>query len=227
MFSGARDQGTNIRSSTTSKVLLELSTGITIFSENIRKLESTSIQHLVIVCRDEHRTQLQNELAKLDIKKNILFSTGGTSRAESVKNGLKTLFANSEPKVIAVHDGARPFFSVELLEKAIIKAQNGESLVFASKITSTIKESDSELSILRTVPRSNLWEVQTPQVFPTKILFEAYENSNLNNVNDDSELVERLGIKVTLLESPRDNIKITLPEDLAVAKYLYSMIDFR
>lgn len=145
---------------------------------------------------------------------------GGPSRQASVSIGLAELGADVQ--IVAVHDGARPCVTPELIGETVKSAKRHGSGVAAVKITDTIKEVDRGFVVARTVDRTKLWAVQTPQTFRVDLLNRAYENvaKKRVTVTDEASAVELMGEDVHLVPSALSNIKITTPEDLALAATL-------
>ena len=156
---------------------------------------------------------------------------GGTSRAESIYAALKALpfMGNTGHDVVLIHDGVRPFVSVELI-KAVARAASTHGAAIAGvPLSDTIKEVDKKLRVTSTPDRSRYWRVQTPQGFTYDMLMKAYaqgeKDGTLAQATDDSTLVERLGTKVTMVEGSPGNIKITTPEDMVIGEALLQMIN--
>jgi 2-C-methyl-D-erythritol 4-phosphate cytidylyltransferase len=147
---------------------------------------------------------------------------GGTHRGDSVRSGLAVLRA--ECRVVLVHDGARPFVDSRIIDAVIGYARRGEGAVPAVPLSDTLKEVSSEdaTRIARTHPRARLWRAQTPQGFPRAILEEAHARAARlgRRATDDAALVEAMGFTVRLVPDFSNNIKITTPEDLALAELL-------
>ncbi|MFN5704700.1 MAG: 2-C-methyl-D-erythritol 4-phosphate cytidylyltransferase [bacterium] len=143
---------------------------------------------------------------------------GGRNRFESVKNGLKSI---SENALVAIHDAVRPLIDIETINKAFDCAdKNGNAVVVVPSKDSLRKvENDNSYS----VPRSDYFIVQTPQIFEKNILDKAYKEEFRNEFTDDASVVEKLGIKIHLVEGKQSNIKITYAEDLAIAETLLKM----
>jgi 2-C-methyl-D-erythritol 4-phosphate cytidylyltransferase len=143
--------------------------------------------------------------------------SGGTSRQASVLLGLAEL--GDDVRTVVVHDGARPCVTPDLIGETIKSAKRHGSGVAAVKITDTIKEVDRGMVVSRTVDRSKLWAVQTPQAFRVELLSQAYENVRKRKltITDEASAIEALGEDVHLVPAPLANIKITTPEDLALA----------
>jgi 2-C-methyl-D-erythritol 4-phosphate cytidylyltransferase len=148
------------------------------------------------------------------------FCLGGTCRAESVRSGLKRV--DQKVEWIAVHDAARPLVSQELIDRTIAAAAQHGAAVPAMPVTLTIKQASAPLpaKVARTVPRQDLWAMQTPQIARRADLEEAFERCPipLAQVTDDVQLLELIGKDVWLVAGAEQNIKITTPLDLAVAE---------
>jgi 2-C-methyl-D-erythritol 4-phosphate cytidylyltransferase len=126
-------------------------------------------------------------------------------------------------EVVAVHDGVRPFVTPEEIDRTVREARANGAAILAAPVTDTIKETDGA-RVLRTLERARLWRAQTPQCFRHELLRRAYELALASGLDatDDSALVERLGVAVSIVEGGEHNIKITTPQDFAVAEILLS-----
>jgi 2-C-methyl-D-erythritol 4-phosphate cytidylyltransferase len=142
---------------------------------------------------------------------------GGTRRQDSVRNGLLAL---GPCEWVAVHDAARPFATREILVRTLAAAQRTGAAVAAVPVVDTIKRVADGL-VVETPPRGELWAVQTPQVFRGELLARAHREQP-DDATDDAALVERCGVKVGVAEGAYDNIKITTPEDLELAAWLWA-----
>ncbi len=147
---------------------------------------------------------------------------GGRHRGESVRAGLGVL--RPECRIVLVHDGARPFATRETIDAVIGCARRGESAVPGVLLGDTLKEVAREdpTRIARTRPRARLWRAQTPQAFPRPVLEQAHARAARagRRATDDAALVEAMGLVVRLVPDSSKNIKITTPEDLALAELL-------
>jgi 2-C-methyl-D-erythritol 4-phosphate cytidylyltransferase len=147
---------------------------------------------------------------------------GGTHRGDSVRAGLAAL--RPECTVVLVHDGARPFVDRGVMDLVIGHARRGDGAVPAVPLSDTLKEvaADDPTRIARTRPRADLWRAQTPQGFPRAVLEEAYVRAGRtgHRATDDAALVESMGVTVRLVPDSSRNIKVTTPEDLALAELL-------
>ena len=142
---------------------------------------------------------------------------GGPSRSASVRNAV---LAAPEADVYVVHDAARPLVTVDLVERCIAALEGVEGAIAAARVTDTVKQADEGGRVLRTLDRSALWAVQTPQVFRADALRSALEAGEpvLAGATDDASLVEEAGGTIAVVEAPRENIKVTTPLDLRVAE---------
>ena len=138
---------------------------------------------------------------------------GGDRRQDSVLKGLSRLH---ECEFVVVHDGARPFISSRMVTSGISMALKYDAAIAAVPVKDTIKDSDGNGLVTQTIPRDNLWAVQTPQVFRTTLLKEAHRRVR-KSVTDDASMVEAIGHPVRLFLGSDHNIKVTTPEDLIIA----------
>lgn len=149
---------------------------------------------------------------------NVKLFYGGYERFDTINKGLKLV--KDDMDLIAVHDASRCCLTAELTDKVITAAVKSGAAIPACQVAATIKEVKDGI-IIRTVDRSALYEAQTPQIFEAKLLKKAYENlKNVDEkkISDDSQLVEAMGHKVTIVESDSSNIKITRQSDIAIAE---------
>ncbi len=179
-----------------------------------------SISSLVIVCSPDKVDLVEKDvLAGLTLAKPVSFAPSGATRQDSVFSGLSVV--PRDAALVAVHDSARPLIEVEAIERCCAEVRGDEALagaICANRSIDTLKLVEGT-QILATPDRSFYWAAQTPQVFRAKPLIAAYKAAFWDGFagTDDSSLVERHGGKVRCVECSRDNIKVTLPEDLAVA----------
>jgi 2-C-methyl-D-erythritol 4-phosphate cytidylyltransferase len=141
---------------------------------------------------------------------------GGRRRQDSVRAGLHTI---APREWVVVHDGARPLLTPELITAGLEAARETGAAVPALPVVETLKEADADGLVRRTVTREGLWAVQTPQIFRYELLLRAH-NAALEDVTDDSALVEAMGGRVRLYPGSRTNIKVTTPEDIAIVEAL-------
>jgi 2-C-methyl-D-erythritol 4-phosphate cytidylyltransferase len=179
--------------------------------------QSSLIDKVVVVVSGEREIKCRHLLTGPEWPKVSDVCLGGRRRQDSVAEGLKRLAGCD---LVVIHDGARPLVTVELIEEGLKAAKETGAAAAAVPVTDTIKVADKGRTVLETPSRQNLWSVQTPQVFSTGIIREAYKNAR-EDVTDSASLVERLGYKVKLYMGSYDNIKVTTPADLALAEILW------
>jgi 2-C-methyl-D-erythritol 4-phosphate cytidylyltransferase len=150
------------------------------------------------------------------------FCLGGSSRAESVRSGLEGI--HGDLQWIAVHDAARPLISQQLIDQTLAAALEHGAAVPALPVALTIKQAAAPLParVVKTVPRQDLWAMQTPQIVRKQDLIEAFARCPipLDQVTDDVQLLELIGKDVWLIEGDPRNLKITTPLDLEIARAL-------
>ena len=149
----------------------------------------------------------------------IRLTRGGAERQDSVAAGLAALDADAA--LVLVHDAARPFVSVECIAACIVAAATHGAAIAAVAAHDTVKLADPDSVIIETLDRRRVWLAQTPQVFRTDLLREAYQGARSAGVvaTDDAALVERLGHAVRIVPGEPTNRKITTPDDLRWAEW--------
>ena len=164
-------------------------------------------------------TPPENQAIISQFVKDVVFARPGATRLESVCNGVACV--NPACDVIAVHDGARPFVSPACVERALQRAHEKGAAVLAVPVKDTIKQVTAPSTVEHTLERKRLWAAQTPQCYRQEILKEALEKfGQEKEATDESQLVEKLGVLVQIVESDYTNFKITTPEDLIFARAL-------
>jgi 2-C-methyl-D-erythritol 4-phosphate cytidylyltransferase len=144
----------------------------------------------------------------------------GPSRSASVRNALA---AAPEATTVVVHDAARPLVKRDLVERCLAALEPGvDGTIAAARMTDTVKEAGSDGRVLRTLDRSVLWAIQTPQVFRADVLRQALARDEmaLAAATDDASLVEDMGGTVRVVEAPPENIKVTRETDLRMVEAL-------
>ncbi|MBQ3068743.1 MAG: 2-C-methyl-D-erythritol 2,4-cyclodiphosphate synthase [Clostridia bacterium] len=197
------------------KLLIPLC-GKTVLERTLRAFDTSCADALVVVTRPEDQAAFQE--AALSLCTPCRFVSGGATRQESVANGLRAV--EEQTTLIAVADGARPLITPEEIDRVIQKASETGAAAAAVRVKDTIKQADGNGVIVGTPDRATLWQVQTPQVFDAalyrKAMAAALEAGA--DLTDDCQLVERLGVKVTLVEASYENLKVTTPEDVVTAE---------
>lgn len=170
-----------------------------------------------ILSQEDMENCLRQVIERYHITKVKTLVVGGKERQDSVANGLKKVGTDSS--IVLVHDGVRPFVTPAMIRDAVYHAKQGISVTVGVPVKDTIKEVDAEGFVRKTLDRSRLWAIQTPQAFPVKVLRHAHEAALAHaHGTDDAMLVERSGVKVQVIMGSYENIKITTPEDLVVAE---------
>lgn len=220
----AAGQGTRIGSGT-PKQFLEIA-GIPMLQRAIRPFaRHAAVAHIAVVLRPADAAAPPEWLLP-HIGSMLSVVAGGAERTDSVAAGLAALPGSCA--FVLVHDAARPFVEVQLIDRVITGIRQGHGVVPALPVTDTIKECDSSDPdrIARTVPRERLRRAQTPQGFPRRMLEDAHAavqargQHERQGATDDAALVEQAGGVVRLVAGDPGNIKVTTPEDLALADYL-------
>jgi 2-C-methyl-D-erythritol 4-phosphate cytidylyltransferase len=178
---------------------------------------------ILVVGQEDMDYCLKEVVEKFEFKKVSQIVPGGKRRQESVKNGIDAL--PKDVKVVAIHDGVRPFVTKAMIEDSIQSAVRFGAVVLAMPVKETIKMSNPDGTVLKTLDRESLWQIQTPQTFQVNIIKEAYYQATKDGFagTDDASLVERLGVAVHILPGSYTNIKITTPEDLLLANLFLKM----
>jgi 2-C-methyl-D-erythritol 4-phosphate cytidylyltransferase len=159
-------------------------------------------------------------IQKYGIKKVSQLVSGGERRQDSVWNGLRAMDGHCD--VVIVHDGARPFVSSEILQRLMAAMKDAQAVVTAIPALDTIKRVDGTGIVVDTLQRNTLFHIQTPQGFRYDLIHEAYRRAFKEGIEgtDDAYFVERMGMPVKVIEGSSFNIKITTPEDIALAHYI-------
>lgn len=194
--------------------------GATVVEHAVRPLLACErVDGVVVVTREEDVPVLAGLFA--GAPKIFGVVAGGETRQDSVREGLAALPPHVD--VVVVHDGARPLITAETVEVVLEALGPGvDAAVVGHPSVDTVKSVDEDGFVLRTEDRQRLWLVQTPQAFRVGALSAALERAAAVGAvaTDDAALVESVGGRVRVVAGPRDNIKVTMPEDLAVAEAL-------
>jgi len=180
-------------------------------------LECAAIDRVVVVLNGKNYDDGAALFAAENWEKEVVARLGGKRRQDSVLAGLKQI---GHCDYVVVHDGARPLVTVELIGQGIEAAQETGAAAAAVPVKDTIKVAGTDLLVKDTLPRENLWQIQTPQVFQYDLLMAAYRKIK-QDVTDDARMVELNGGKVKLYPGAYDNIKITAPADLTLVEMLW------
>ena len=199
------------------KQLLALN-GTPILVHTIRKFDACKvIDYIIVTAPREAVDEIKNLVKSAGFKKSVVVIEGGERRQDSVAMGLECLQPGTD--IVAVHDGVRPFVPVEDIENVVEQAKVGGAAILGVPIVETVKHAKREF-VESTLTREHLVLAQTPQVFRTDILKQAFELAAKDEYygTDESSLVERLGNPVAIVRGSERNIKITRPNDLTLAR---------
>jgi len=181
--------------------------------------QSPSIDAIVVVVPAGWEQRCADDLKPYGLTKVLGIITGGETRQLSCWNALQYL-QKDPPHICVIHDAARPFVTAEMIETAV--REGGAGMTFGLRAVDTIVESlDGEITTV--LPREQLYQIQTPQSFPFKVLWDVHHKAleeGITDASDDAGLVLQAGNRVTVLEGDPRNIKITGPVDLELAQYL-------
>ncbi len=181
---------------------------------------AANITDVTLVAREQDMMLAWDMIKEYQIEKVKSVVPGGSSRQESVFIGL----CEAREERVLIHDGARPLIDVEEIESVVYALNHCRAAALGVAVKDTIKEVDERGTVIRTVPRERLVQMQTPQGFYTKEIIKAHKRAQREKiaVTDDCALFEFLHIPVQVLPGRYQNIKITTPEDIALAEALLS-----
>ena len=148
---------------------------------------------------------------------------GGKRRQDSVREGLEAVAGSC--RWVLIHDGVRPLVTNELIESVINAAKDFRAVITGLPVKETVKEIDGQGRVIRSVDRSRLWLIQTPQIFRWEDINLAHQKALTNGwqeATDDAFLIEKMGIPVKIIQGEENNIKVTTPQDLDMARFLIS-----
>lgn len=145
-----------------------------------------------------------------------LLVKGGAHRFHSVRNGLMAIKGDG---IVAIHDGVRPLVSPKLISRSYEQASENGNAVACLKVSDSLRKIKNDHS--KVINRDEIVMIQTPQTFEISQLRKAYQQSHQSKFTDDASVVEKAGFKINLIEGERNNLKITYPEDLELANYLF------
>ncbi len=170
---------------------------------------------IVLVLPLQHIALWHALAAKFNFKLNLQIVIGGNTRFESVKNGLQLI----DSGIVAVHDAVRPLVSLETIKRAFTTAQLTGNAIPSLPINDSLRLIDSNSS--KSLNRNFVKVIQTPQCFEVSIIKEAYNQVYDINFTDDASVLEKTGIQINLVDGNPENIKITQPIDIVIAKALF------
>lgn len=181
---------------------------------------------IILVLPEAQQEYWQELCKKYDFKVEYLLANGGQTRFHSVQNGL-ALVPDDAEGVVGVHDGVRPFPSIEVIRNCYETARTAKAVIPVIPVVETVRhltrgQARCEVESV-TVPRDEYRLVQTPQTFDIQLLKAANRQPYNDGFTDDASVVESYGHKITLVEGNRENIKITTPYDITVAEAIINI----
>jgi 2-C-methyl-D-erythritol 4-phosphate cytidylyltransferase len=213
----AAGAGTRMASDRPKQFLLLAGTPVLIHTLKVFE-QCESIQEVILVLPAEESAGFLSLAGKFGLRKVARVVPGGVTRADSVKRGLAAIRA-ATAEIVVVHDGVRPFVTVEEIDATVAAAQIDGAAILVAPVTDTIKQV-SDQRVERTLDRGVLRRAMTPQCFRYELLRQAYQAADVTDASltDESVLVEKIGIPVSVVEGSPRNIKITTADDLAIAE---------
>jgi 2-C-methyl-D-erythritol 4-phosphate cytidylyltransferase len=209
----------------TPKQFLELN-GTPIVILSLRRIAACPlVTELIVATRADEIQRLEERIAKEKFKQPVRVVKGGDSRQDSVAAALREV--PNEAEIVLVHDAVRPFVTVEQITRVIEEARRCHAAILGIPAMDTVKEvkraslPEDVALVTGTIPRERLVMAQTPQVFATRLLKEAFARAQSDGVNasDEAGLVERLGRDVHVVLGSERNVKITKPADMELARF--------
>lgn len=173
---------------------------------------------IILVVNPQEESEMRDLLADFQMSKVGHVIAGGRQRQDSVYEGLQVC---EEKGIVLIHDGARPFVTIPVIHELVARAMAEGAAIPAIPVSDTIKKVKDE-RVQQTLARSSLWSVQTPQAFCLSVARDMVEQARQAGVQgtDDAALAEHFGYDVAVVESDEENIKITTPHDLAMARMI-------
>ena len=208
--------GTRMKSEK-NKLLLDIC-GKTVIERSVENfLNLSDVDEIIVTVREQD----VDEFSKLLTDERISFVIGGSTRQQSVKNAIETI---DDAELVIIHDGARPLVLEDDIDNTIKAAYEFGSAALAVPVKDTVKVVDKNGFVISTPDRSTLFAVQTPQIFKFDLYKSALEKATADGreFTDDCQLLEYAKQKVKLVVGSYENIKITTPEDIAVAEGILS-----
>ena len=187
--------------------------------------KSSFVSEIVVVTREDRLQEIADLCKKYGIKKASKVVAGGATRAQSALAGVSAV--DSRAKLIAIHDGARPFVSEALIERTVCAAEKYMAAAPALKSVDTLKSLDEKGFISATVDREKVVRIQTPQIFHADLIKGALTKAVADNlpITDDCSAIEMMGVKTFVVEGEHNNIKLTTPSDMLLAAAIYEEME--
>lgn len=210
--------GKSSRMAGVDKILVDLM-GKPLIAWTLETFEKLSrISGIIVVLSPKNMSAVRKILKKFKFKKIIKIVEGGKERKNSVFNGL----CQVKSEFTVIHDGARPLLTEQQLNLLLGEAIKYSNCILGIPIKDTVKIVDNQGLVVKTPPREQLFKIQTPQIFKTDLLLKNYEKILGSDVRltDDSQVLEKIGVPVKMVPGFEENLKITTPLDLEVARVI-------
>jgi 2-C-methyl-D-erythritol 4-phosphate cytidylyltransferase len=192
--------------------------GEPLFMKSVRVFAAhPSVKEVVIVCQSRHHRRVLSALRRIKFSGEWKVVEGGDYRGASVRNGVGSVTTN--PDVILIHDTARPFTTSSMIARVERAALKHGAALAAWPLPDTLKLTDGAGRVRKTIPRKNLWLAQTPQAFKFSVAQKCLLTPS-PSATDDTELAERRGQRVHVIEGSATNFKVTYPADLELCRWL-------
>ncbi len=216
----AAGRGSRMRSSV-QKQYMQLN-GYPVIYYALQCFQDSEVDEIVLVTGQNEITYCEQEIVKVyGFTKVKCVVAGGAERYESVYNALSVV---EDADYVMIHDGARPFVTADMIHESIIHVKEHGACTVAVPVKDTVKEVSENGFGIKTLNRSRLWNIQTPQTFDRELIKKAYLQMMGNgdtDITDDTMIVERyMGHSVKIIHGSYQNIKITTPEDMTMAEFI-------
>ncbi|MBE7027986.1 MAG: 2-C-methyl-D-erythritol 4-phosphate cytidylyltransferase [Ruminococcaceae bacterium] len=201
-----------------NKIFLDV-LGVPVIARTLSVLNNSDfIDEIIIVTKEHDLAGCHDIVREFNINKVKTITVGGSTRQESVRNGLFEVSGNAD--IVMVHDAARPLVTPYHLEEVIFTAKEYGAAALGVPEKNTLKQIDSDGFIVQTVDRSMVYAIHTPQVFAKELIEKMYKYADETSISatDDCMLAEVMGVKIKMIEDSYENIKITTPDDLVIAE---------
>ena len=195
--------------------------GKPVVAHSISAFERTrEIGEIILVIRDEQKKRFKEIIKAEGWKKVKSLVKGGAERHLSVWNGLQAV--NAKAEFVAIHDGARPLTTPLVIRQCLKLARSSGAACVAAPVPDTVKRASEAGVVVESVERAGLWAMQTPQIFSTKVILQAYAAiiKAGETVTDEVSAVQRMGVNIALLRNDEWNFKVTIPRDLELAEHV-------
>ena len=195
--------------------------GKPVIAWSLAAFEATpEIGEIIIVTREKLRQELRELITAEGFKKVTQIIEGGAERHLSVWRGLQAV--EGKASHVAIHDGARPLTTPAVIRACLELAKKTGAACVAAPIPDTVKRASEDGLVVESVERAGLWAMQTPQIFSTRIILQAYAAiiGAGELVTDEVSAVQRMGLNIALLRNDEWNFKVTIPRDLELAEHV-------